>query len=200
MITFTRPGWNEIRRYIDARRDVPVTYGQPGLTWPDTTGSERLESSTSRSRFQRDACRVCLGQGEAVFAAAQQAIRDWKMFPEPMAEVFWPTPNIEEGYVVAVLFRGPGFWSLNPCRIIHHLDQPRRFGFAYGTLDGHLESGEESFVVHWRDDDTVWYELTAYSRPRHWMAWLGYPVVRREQARFRQLSTASIRAYIQRRA
>jgi hypothetical protein len=34
----------------------------------------------------------------------------------------------------------------------------------------------------------VWYELVAFSRPRHWLAWLGYYFVRWQQARFRRLS------------
>jgi alpha-ketoglutarate-dependent taurine dioxygenase len=46
------------------------------------------------------------------------------------------------------------------------LEQPvRRFAFAYGTLAEHAESGEERFQVEWREDDSVWYDILAFSRP-----------------------------------
>ncbi len=52
-----------------------------------------------------------------------------------------------------------------------------RFGFAYGTLPGHVESGEERFLVEWdRGDDAVWYDILAFSRPNHVLTRLGYPV------------------------
>jgi uncharacterized protein (UPF0548 family) len=44
------------------------------------------------------------------------------------------------------------------------LDEPDRQGFGYGTLPGHPESGEESFVVR-RDGDRVTLTVGAYSRP-----------------------------------
>lgn len=70
---------------------------------------------------------------------------------------------------------------------------PRRFGFAYGTLPGHVESGEERFVVEWReDDDSVWYDILAFSRPRHLAARAGYPLARGLQARFRRDSAAAM--------
>ena len=69
-----------------------------------------------------------------------------------------------------------------------------RFGFAYGTLPGHAESGEERFLVEWdRADDAVWYDILAFSRPRHPLARLGYPLTRRTQRRFARDSAAAIR-------
>ena len=58
-----------------------------------------------------------------------------------------------------------------------------RFGFAYGTLPGHAERGEERFsVVLNRDDGSVHYEVLAMSRPKHPLAWLGYPFARSRSA------------------
>ena len=34
-----------------------------------------------------------------------------------------------------------------PCRVVYVVDEPDRRGFAYGTLTGHPESGEELFTV-----------------------------------------------------
>ena len=52
-----------------------------------------------------------------------------------------------------------------PCRVVEVVDEPRRWGFAYGTLPSHPEQGEESFVVTWSDDDLVHSEIQAFSRP-----------------------------------
>jgi len=77
---------------------------------------------------------------------------------------------------------------LNASRIVYTIDggdDVRRFGFAYGTLADHVESGEERFSVEWRrQDGSVWYDLLAFSRPRHPLAKLGTPVGRALQRRF----------------
>jgi uncharacterized protein (UPF0548 family) len=68
-----------------------------------------------------------------------------------------------------------------------------RFGFAYGTLPGHAESGEERFLVEWdRTGDAVRYDVLAFSRPRHPLARLGYPLTRRAQRRFARDSAAAM--------
>jgi uncharacterized protein (UPF0548 family) len=54
---------------------------------------------------------------------------------------------IEPGQTVAVLTRVCGLWSLNACRIVYVIQEDRRFGYAYGTLPEHAESGEERFLV-----------------------------------------------------
>ena len=60
-----------------------------------------------------------------------------------------------------------------------------KIGFAYGTLPKHVERGEECFSVEWHHaDDTVWYDILAFSRPKHILVRLGYPVARALQARF----------------
>jgi uncharacterized protein (UPF0548 family) len=68
-----------------------------------------------------------------------------------------------------------------PCRVVWVLDEPDRRGFGYGTLPGHPESGEESFVVSLRPDDEVRYELRAFSRPATRLSRLGGPISRRVQ-------------------
>lgn len=93
------------------------------------------------------------------------------------------------GVTIAVVVRHLGFWSLNAGRIIYVIDEERgdmsRSGFAYGTLADHAEIGEERFAVEWnRADDSVWYDLYAFSRPAQLLARLGYPISRMLQRRF----------------
>ena len=85
----------------------------------------------------------------------------------------------------AILLLGPGALSLRiPVRIIYVVDEPTRRGFAYGTLPGHPESGEEAFVVERREDDSVWLTIRVLSRPAHPAMWAVYPVLRLLQAIF----------------
>jgi uncharacterized protein (UPF0548 family) len=92
-----------------------------------------------------------------------------------------------------------GLWWLNACQIVYIVDEDgpvKRFGFAYGTLPEHAESGEERFTVEWHEqDDAVWYDILAFSRPQQFLARLGYPFARRLQKRFaRDSASAMLRA------
>jgi hypothetical protein len=100
---------------------------------------------------------------------------------------------------VAVLIRIYGVWWVNAARIVYTIDEAvaegeiaRRFGYAYGTLAAHLESGEERFCVEMDRAGAVWYDLQAFSRPRLWLARLGKPLARRGQRRFVRESQAAM--------
>ncbi|OBF29573.1 hypothetical protein A5724_25085 [Mycobacterium sp. ACS1612] len=64
-----------------------------------------------------------------------------------------------------------------PCRVVYIVDEPDLRGFAYGTLPGHAESGEERFMVRYDlASDEVHAEVTAFSRHATWWSRLGSPV------------------------
>jgi len=63
-------------------------------------------------------------------------------------------------------------------RVIYVVDEPGRRGFAYGTLPGHPERGEESWIVEQRDDGSVWITVRAFSRPASRRWWAVYPALR----------------------
>jgi uncharacterized protein (UPF0548 family) len=70
-------------------------------------------------------------------------------------------------------------WPLSvPARVVYVVDEPGRRGFAYGTLPGHPERGEEAFIVERLPDDSVWLVVRAFSRPSNVLFWVGYPIVR----------------------
>jgi uncharacterized protein (UPF0548 family) len=97
---------------------------------------------------------------------------------------------------VAAVFTHFGFWSVNLCRVVYTIDEKGpvdRFGFAYGTLPEHAERGEERFSVEWNHhDDSVWYDILAFSQPQNIFARLGYPVSRGLQRKFVRDSKRSI--------
>ncbi len=111
------------------------------------------------------------------------------MYELGWTELCWPEAPIAEGTVVGVLGRHFGVWSLNACRVVYVVEEEgpsvRRYGFAFGTLPGHVERGEERFAVEWRTtDDSVWYEVFAFAHPAHPLAKVGRPFVRLAQSRF----------------
>lgn len=61
--------------------------------------------------------------------------------------------------------------------------EPGRVGFAYGTLTGHPERGEERFEVALLEDGAVEARIRAFSRPGRWFTRLGGPAGRAAQRR-----------------
>jgi len=184
MFSISRFSDHQIREYLTAQYDESFSYQEVGAT------RERAPNG-----FTVDRSRIQLGSGEAAFKRAKAAIREWKMFAMPWIQLCWPDAPIEIGSTVGVLVSHFGFWSLNPARIVYTIDEigdPQRFGFAYGTLTGHAEIGEERFTVEFRRDQTVWYEIYAFSRP-HRVARCAYPLSRGLQRRFARDSMSAMR-------
>lgn len=71
-----------------------------------------------------------------------------------------------------------------PARVVYVVDEPNRRGFAYGTLPGHAECGEEAFLAERGDDGSVSVVIRAFSRPANLGWWLLGPALRIAQAVF----------------
>src|SRR5690606_362532 len=80
-----------------------------------------------------------------------------------------------------------------PCRVVWTVEEHRRAGWAYGTLSGHPESGEEAFVVHRTGDGTVWLTVSAFSRPASWYARAGGPATRSLQHAYARRAGKTLR-------
>jgi uncharacterized protein (UPF0548 family) len=182
MFLLRKPSPSFIRAFLEGQAKLAFTYSAVGAT-----------AGTPPLGFVVDHTRIKLGSGQGVFVAAKDALRRWEQFRLGWVEPCWPDTPIEPGQVVGVLGRACCLWSLNACRIVYVVNEPRKFGFAYGTLPGHVESGEERFTVEWHEDDAVWYDILAFSRPNHYLARLGYPIVRRLQRRFARDSAAAMK-------
>jgi uncharacterized protein (UPF0548 family) len=140
---------------------------------------------------------VAVGHGQADFERARAALLAWKQFDIGWVETFPRHAPVAVGTIVAVLIRHLGFWSLNGCRVLYSVGSPgdvARFGFAYGTLTNHAESGEELFEVFIdpRTEEVV-YRIRATSWPQATLARVGQPIVRVLQKRFREQSAAAMK-------
>ena len=179
MLLLRRPSPEFVRSHLAAQAALPHSYPEQGATRDAVEGRPAVPA-----RYAVDHNRVRLGHGRATFERARAALARWEMFALPWVELCWPDAPIAVGTTVGILAGGRG-WTLNACRIVYTLDESERFGFGYGTLPDHVEIGEERFLVERRaEDDSVWYELLAFSRPGHWLAKLANPYVRSVQHAF----------------
>lgn len=187
MLLFARPSSHTIQSFIQQQSPLAHSYSEVGQT----------RTHQQPRGFNNDFNVIEIGKGEAVFSAAKEAIRQWKMFPGDWAYIVPANTPIREGEVVAMIANVTGLWWLNSCRIVYVLDNERQFGFAYGTLPGHVECGEELFLVEMDETGVVRYSIRAFSRPRHWMARLAYPLARAYQRKFVRDSKASMFQFVQ---
>jgi uncharacterized protein (UPF0548 family) len=146
--------------------------GRASVTYVDVGGSLH---GAHPADFRHDHDDRVLGQGEDVFEHAKQGLQSWGAHSSLGVRVFPRDTAVAPGSTVIVLVGAP-LSIAAPCRVVEVLDEPRRWGFAYGTLPGHPEQGEESFVVTWADDDLVHFEIQAYSRPANRLVRLSGPI------------------------
>jgi uncharacterized protein (UPF0548 family) len=137
-----------------------------------------------------------LGRGRAVFDAAAGALAAWSVHRRAGLGVEASHPTVEHGAVVVVRIRYGGLSLLAPCRVVSVVDEPKRWGFAYGTVRGHPESGEEAFVVTLAPDGNVEFTITAFSRPATPLARLGGPLTRWLQRRATEHYIEAMRALV----
>ncbi|MGA2132159.1 MAG: DUF1990 domain-containing protein [Bryobacteraceae bacterium] len=188
MFTLPRPSGEKLRAVLEQQDDAPFSYADVGIT----------RGLTVPVGYHADQYRIQLGSGESTFDAARTAMEQWKMFDRSWIGIFPENPPIRDGATIAVVPAHLGFYSINVCRIVYAINSGgpvREFGFAYGTLPEHAASGEELFKIRWdRGDNSVWYEITAFSKPRAVLARIGYPISRLMQNKFRRTSGAAMMA------
>ena len=208
------PSDDSLRALLAAERDRPFTYADVGAT----------RDGAPPPGYAVDRNRVRLGEGAATFERAVAAMRRWTMFDLGWVRAFPRDAPIETGAAVAVVARLGGVVSVqNVSRIVYTIQEgpgedeealraaergglrrgvspdrsagpPRRFGFAYGTLPAHAESGEERFTIEHARDGSVWYDILAFSRPNRALVRLGYPLARALQGRFARGSMRAMAA------
>ena len=167
------PKLKEIEDFLKNQATLPLTYPMVGASKHGNVKS-----------FDNDFNTIYLGLGDQVWQQAKNALQTWNHFPSKWTAIRPENIPLQTGQNVGVLFRLFGVWWLNSARIVYTLDEKNCFGFAYGTLPGHIELGEECFWVERADDGKIYYHIRAFSKPSFWLAKLGYPVARLYQRRF----------------
>ena len=185
MFLLRRPSQAAIDRFLVESKDLPLSYSPVGILNEEKPSGILDEATT------------VIGNGRDDFERARAALMSWRQFALGWVETFPRDAPVVSGTVVAVLIRHLGFWSLNGCRVVYLTsgrEDDGRWGFAYGTLPNHAEAGEELFeVVLDQATGDVIYRIRATSWPRATLAFIGQPIVRVLQARFRRGSTEAMR-------
>ena len=191
LVLHRRPSQSEIEACLGGR-DQPFSYPEVAAT--RDLGSPLPESLAPA--YDLDRHQYPLGRGRDLFERARDSMASWRHLDIPWLELYGAEDSVKEGQVVATLVSVAGLWFLNPCRVVY-TDLPQDpsdvAAFAYGTLPGHAECGEERFVVSFDPDtEEVGYEIAAFSRPAALLTKLGYPLARRLQRRFAASSAQAL--------
>ncbi|WP_030751417.1 DUF1990 domain-containing protein [Streptomyces sp. NRRL S-31] len=141
---------------------APFTY--------EPVGATRDDLAFCPPGFHPMFVRTRIGEGHEVFRRAAEAVLTWEMHRALGVGIDATADRAAPGADVTVTLAGV---VKAPCRIVWTVEEPRRAGWAYGTLEGHPECGEEAFVVDRTGDGTVWLTVAAFSRPAKWYAKAG---------------------------
>ncbi len=140
-----------LQSILERLQRKPLTYTPAGVTLHPQA---RMEQHT-----------VLLGSGGATFERASLALRDFATHQSDWLRLFPDDSPPDQGQTVLIVLRWLGWGVVFGCRMVRVIREPRRSGFAYGSLPGHPERGEELFLVEWHADDRVTFTLRAVSQP-----------------------------------
>ncbi|TFV89997.1 DUF1990 domain-containing protein [Blastococcus sp. CT_GayMR16] len=147
-------------------RGAPLTYEAVGAarTGQVPDGYRRADRS------------AVVGHGREDFERAAAAVFDWGAQRGAGLRVRATGPATEPGTVVVLTagLRRLGYDI--PCRVVEAQTEGDERGFAYGTLPGHPESGEECFLVRLLPDGDVVYEIRVSFRLASRLARLAGPL------------------------
>jgi uncharacterized protein (UPF0548 family) len=160
-----KPAADVVRRL----RDAEFTYAEVGAT---------AGALPAGYHHLRRVVRVAAG-----FEEAAEALLRWQVHLRAGLTVAASAARTEPGTLVELGFGAGPVRVHAPCRVIYVVDEPHRRGFAYGTLPGHPERGEESFLVERQEDGTARFRITAFSRPARLSVKAAGPVARLVQRR-----------------
>jgi uncharacterized protein (UPF0548 family) len=174
-----RPTEAELSRLLREAEAAEPTYDHLGSTLdPERYGSGRVRAHD-----------VCVGRGAQDFLAARTALQTWVPQLALGADAAISSSRVAEGETVVIVFAKGPFHLVVPNRIVAVVDEPRRYAFAYGTLPGHPECGEESFTVEHLPDDTVQATIRVEAKA-------GSPVTRAMEPVVLRLQAAALRRYL----
>jgi uncharacterized protein (UPF0548 family) len=177
-----------MERLVKSLREAQPTYAEIGASLVD------LEPEG----YHHDRYQILLGRGTETLQRAANGLRTWKAHTAPGFRVFPQDEEIRTGATVVVTLGTPFVALAAPCRIVRVIDEQARWGFAYGTLPGHPEQGEEAFVVSISADETVLFEIVAFSRPGDPLVRLSGPLGRGIQKGGTNCYLRALRRYVAR--
>ncbi|WP_080636026.1 DUF1990 domain-containing protein [Salinispora mooreana] len=156
-----------------------LVFGVTVLEWDDLTYPEVGASAGVLPSGYRHVHRgAFLGADARVFDRAVHALLSWRMHRRAGISIDRPDLRPEPGVDFRLRIGWRGLLVQAPCRVVYTIDESDRVGFAYGTLPGHPECGEEAFLVRLDGAGRSSFEIRAFSRPDSLTARIAGPLGR----------------------
>jgi uncharacterized protein (UPF0548 family) len=169
----------------------PAALGDAPFTYPEVGGTRSARLPPGYPQVERS---TVVGCGTEAFERAATALFDWRAQRGAGLRVRATAPASRPGAVVVLTAGFPWLGYDIPCRVVWAQTTGLERGFGYGTLPGHPESGEESFVVRLFPSGTVVFTTRVFSRLASPLARLGGPVSRAAQRAALELYARAITA------
>ena len=170
----------QLEKFLAAQHTQTVTYDGPVTPTPGF-------------RFTRTLC--FLGDGPGVFERAVSGLEAWAVYPAWLT-LYPAQPPLRVGTDVALITGLSSLKTVSIVRVVSTERDDEHAAFTLGTLPQHAVSGGERFCVYLDEQERVWYELTAVSKPQQPLVKLGAPVLRLVQAQFAKDSLRSLQRFI----
>jgi uncharacterized protein (UPF0548 family) len=166
MVLIRRRDPASIASLLEELQGVEPTYADVGATL----------RGTAPAGYRSGHYEIRLGRGSDVFERAVRGLQTWQAHRLSGMRVLPVETAIAVQATVVVTIGVSRLCLAAPCRIVGVIDEPDRWGFAYGTLPGHPEEGEEAFVVTRTADGDVRFEVVVFSRPGDRLVRLSGPI------------------------
>lgn len=153
------------RAYLEAQ-EASLTYAHVGATLAPRRGLNTRRKA------------IDIGLGTGAFASARDALLEWAPQRAIGARIHPDAQRVAQGATVLLVLGIRGVGILAPDRVVAVIDEPDRFAYAYGTLPGHPECGEESFDLTVTSDGTVSFAITVDAHASPGLPQLASPIVR----------------------
>jgi uncharacterized protein (UPF0548 family) len=182
VFSLRKPSAAALARLVDQQSHLPLTYPELGAT-----------ARTMPPGYRHGHWETGLGEfSQERFDRLADALFSWQAH-RGSGMTIYPGEPARPGLTFALSFRLPAGWVAAAGRVVYVTREPGRCGFAYGTLPGHPEQGEEAFEVV-RQGQRIVFTVCAFSRPGHPLVKLGAPVGRALQGRVNQAYLGAMRA------
>ena len=151
-------------------------------------------SGVMPSGFRHDRYEIQLPNREDAFERGVEGLRQWAAHRGAGLTVAPSDPPVGAATLAIAAPAGP-ITAVAVCRVIKVVLESDQFGFAYGTLPGHPECGEEAFTVERFAGGTV-FRIVAFSRPAETLARMGGPITRWVQKGTSRRYLAALSAFV----
>lgn len=157
----------EVRRALTA----PLTYDDVGATLGENLPDGYRHTERS----------VRVGKGRETFELAADALMSWEIQRGAGLRVLASSEVVEKGAVAVVRLTVGPVRIDGPNRVVAVIEERDRRGFAYGTLEGHPEKGEQVFLVDIAADGAVTFTVRSFTKGASLLALVGGPLNSRIQ-------------------